>query len=281
MTWGGMSLKTLRFTYHMELRFSQPVTGHSFTFRCFPESDDMQKISDVQIDIQPCDWYADSTDSFGNRYIYGVNESEHNRLYIGVSGHAQTGVAEAVAAPPLKDCGMFRCQDDLTRPGESILAFDEQLRASGPGPSAGQDSAEGLADFLCHAVYQTMQYVPGATHFGTTAEQAFAARQGVCQDYSHILLSLLRLHGIPCRYVDGILVGVGKSHAWVEAWEHGKWYGYDPTNNIRVQDQHISFARGRNCMDTLVNRGVFHGQAEQKMYVTATAVEVGLEPYFS
>lgn len=284
-----MGLKTLRFTYHMELRFSQPVTGHNFTFRCFPKTDDMQKISDVQIDIQPCDWYADGEDSFGNRYIYGVNESEHNRLYIGVSGHAQTGIAQAVTAPALKDCGMFRCQDDLTRPGEAILDFDSRLqsrdpeRFSGAGQGDGDETgaAEGLPEYLCHAVYGEMQYVPGATHFGTTAEQAFAGRQGVCQDYSHILLSLLRLHGIPCRYVAGILVGVGKSHAWVEAWEHGRWHAYDPTNDVLVTDSHISFARGRNCMDTLVNRGVFHGQAEQRMYVTATAVEVGLESYFS
>ena len=144
-----------------------------------------------------------------------------------------------------------------------------------------QKSKNQLPAFLCHAVYQYMNYMPGVTHFGTTAEQACQCQAGVCQDYAHIMLSLLRLHHVPCRYVAGIMVGTGKSHAWVQAWQDGRWYGYDPTNDIRVTDSHISFACGRNCMDTLVNRGVFRGSAQQKMYVTATAVEVGLESYFS
>lgn len=277
-------MKTLRFTYHMELRFSQPASGHSFTFRCFPKSDDCQKVTDRQVDIEPCDWTAEGVDSFGNDYIYGANESLHSRLYIGVAGNAQTGLADAVKAPAREDCGIFLTNNALTQPGEAILKLDRQLCGdkAGSGNPWTEESAD--PDFpmkVCHAVYSYMTYRPGVTHMGTTAEQACRDKEGVCQDYAHIMLALLRLHGIPCRYVAGILAGEGKSHAWVQAWQDGGWYGYDPTNDIRVTDSHISFAHGRNCMDTLVNRGVFRGGASQKMYVTATAMEVGFESYFS
>lgn len=290
-------MKQLRFTYHMELRFSEPVTDHHFTFRCLPRTDEMQEITDRQVEIAPCDWTEEGTDSFGNEYIYGVNSSSHSRLYIGVSGHAQTDMAEAITAPPFEDCGIFLMNGPLTEPGKALLEFDRALAEQGmtavcgertdgmPGLSGGLDQMpaekEKLPAYLCDAVYRYMNYTPGVTHFGTSAEEAIEGRAGVCQDYSHICLSLLRLHGIPCRYVAGILLGEGKSHAWIEAWRDGRWFGYDPTNDIRVSDLHISFARGRNCMDTLVNRGVFRGTASQKMFVTATAVEVGLESYFS
>lgn len=271
----GACVKTLRFTYHMELRFSQPVTDHHFTFRCFPRSDDYQKISDLRMDIEPCDWRAEGVDSFGNRYVYGVNTASHSRLYIGVAGMAQTGFSEGISAPDLTDFGIYLTDSELTKPGPAILKLDREL--TNEGALAGPDD---LPQLLCHGIYRTMTYRPDVTHFGTRAEDSCACKMGVCQDFSHILLSLLRLHGIPCRYVAGILVGTGKSHAWVEAWQNGMWTGYDPTNDIAVTDSHISFARGRDCMDTLVNRGVFRGSASQKMYVTATAVEVGLESYF-
>lgn len=276
-------MKTLRFTYHMELRFSGPVTDHHFTFKCFPSSDEMQKITDLQVDIQPQSWTASGTDSFGNQYLYGANEAAHTRLYIGVSGNAQTGLSAETEEGPASaadassdECGVFLSYGNLTMPGESVRDLDRRLMDE--RDTEGEDS---LPLYLCHGVYRNMNYVPGATHFGTTAEQACRERKGVCQDYAHILLSLLRMHQVPCRYVAGIMVGTGKSHAWVEAREDGRWVGYDPTNDLKVTDSHISFARGRNCMDTLVNRGVFRGSAVQHMYVTATAVEVGLESYFS
>ncbi len=275
-------MKILRFTYHMELRFSQPVTDNNFTFRCFPKTDEYQKITDRQMDIQPCDWTGEGVDSFGNDYVYGVNESSHSRLYIGVAGNAQTGLSEGAVAAPREECGIFLSNDPLTSPGPAISALDRELSAPGTdGPARAGEDQVNLPYKLCHGVYQYMKYSPGVTHFGTTAESACSGREGVCQDYAHILLSLLRMHKIPCRYVAGIMVGTGKSHAWVEAWQNGRWIGYDPTNDTCVTDDHICFAHGRNCMDTLVNRGVFRGGAMQKMFVTATAVEVGLESYFS
>ena len=77
------------------------------------------------------------------------------------------------------------------------------------------------------------------------------------------MLSLLRMEGIPARYVTGMLVGEGASHAWVEALCGGYWYGFDPTNDLLVDDSYIRVSCGRDSADCAIIRGTFLGLAAQ------------------
>ena len=79
---------------------------------------------------------------------------------------------------------------------------------------------------------------------------------GVCQDYSHVLLSLLRMAGMPARYVVGLMQGEGESHAWVEANCRGYWYGIDPTNHLLINESYIKLAHGRDYGDCMISRGI-------------------------
>ena len=96
---------------------------------------------------------------------------------------------------------------------------------------------------------------------------------GVCQDYSHILISLCHLAGIPARYVVGMLTGEGASHAWVEIYQDEKWYALDPTNNLIVDDEHIKISHGRDYRDCLINQGVFTGCAKQTQEIQVVVEE--------
>ncbi len=117
-------------------------------------------------------------------------------------------------------------------------------------------------------VHREMDYVPGTTGVHTSAVDAWAERQGVCQDYAHLTLVLLRSMGIPSRYVSGYLhpkpdaavdeTVAGESHAWVEAWT-GAWWGYDPTNAVAVNEQHVSVGIGRDYADVPPLKGIFSG----------------------
>lgn len=107
----------------------------------------------------------------------------------------------------------------------------------------------------------------------TTAEQAFAADAGVCQDYAHILLSLCRIQHIPCRYVVSLLLCEGASHAWTKIWDSGRWYALAPTNDLIVDDQHIEISSGRDYQDCIINQGLFIGQARQEQQVCASVLE--------
>ncbi len=117
------------------------------------------------------------------------------------------------------------------------------------------------------AVRDRLAYTPGATHVHTTAGQAWADGRGVCQDFSHNTLALLRAVGIPARYVSGYLhtedaeigvPGVGESHAWVEVW-NGDWEAHDPTNSRDVGAAHVVVARGRDYRDVSPLTGIYAG----------------------
>lgn len=140
--------------------------------------------------------------------------------------------------------------------------------------------AEKLSDdtryaiYVMNKVYQDFGYEKGVTEIGTLAEDAFEIGKGVCQDYAHIVLAILRLRRIPCRYVTGMMVGEGESHAWIEVYSDGFWLPLDPTNGIVVTDQHIKIAHGRDYSDCLVNQGVFVGNVKQKQEITVSVEEM-------
>jgi transglutaminase-like putative cysteine protease len=128
-------------------------------------------------------------------------------------------------------------------------------------------------------VHDKLNYQPGTTGVHSSAVDAYAAGEGVCQDYAHVTLVLLRAMGIPARYVSGYLhtkpdgspkeTVRGESHAWIEAWTGG-WWGYDPTNAIPVGPRHIWVAIGRDYDDVAPLKGIYSGG-------DATALEVTVD----
>lgn len=123
-------------------------------------------------------------------------------------------------------------------------------------------------------LYRDFQYIPGSTDIHTTAGEAWAKKEGVCQDYAHIMITLCRLKGIPARYVNGMMIGEGSTHAWVEIYTGEGWYGLDPTNNLHVDDYYIKLAHGRDYGDCVLDRGMFRGNVSQtqKIYVNVEEI---------
>lgn len=118
------------------------------------------------------------------------------------------------------------------------------------------------------------RYCSGSTGIHETAEKALTLGQGVCQDYAHIMLSLLRMEHIPARYVVGMMLGDGASHAWVEALCKGYWYGFDVTNNKLVNDEYIRVSCGRDSGDCPVIKGKFYGEGTQQQSEAVTVEEI-------
>lgn len=133
------------------------------------------------------------------------------------------------------------------------------------------------AKHIMEKLHEHLVYEKGCTGIDTGAEEAFSIGRGVCQDYSHIMISLLNLSGCSARYVTGLIIGEGESHAWVEVADGGKWYGLDPTNNTIVQDSHIKIGSGRDATECQINRGIMHGGGEQTqdIYVNVSEISPG------
>src|ERR1700686_670896 len=142
------------------------------------------------------------------------------------------------------------------------------------------------ASFLIH---EKFKYVKGATHVNSSIADSLSVSAGVCQDFAHLLLGVVRKRGLPARYVSGYLVPEGAaspdaklqeviggyaSHAWAEVYLPGSgWMGLDPTLGEPLGLQHVRVAYGRDYGDVAPVRGVYKGHAGQRL-----SVDVGVRP---
>lgn len=134
-------------------------------------------------------------------------------------------------------------------------------------------------------LYDCFEYRPRSTRVDSPIDEALKARAGVCQDFAHIMLALLRRLGIPSRYVSGYLYHRREdgdrseedaSHAWVEAFLPGLgWVGFDPTNRLLARERHIRAAVGRDYADVPPTKGVFKGEAHHELSVAVQVRPLG------
>ncbi len=131
-------------------------------------------------------------------------------------------------------------------------------------------------------VHNHIVYTPGVTSVFTTSAEAWGSGEGVCQDFAHAALALLRAVGIPARYVSGYLhteeeaIGetvLGESHAWIEAW-FGGWEAFDPTNDRRVASSHVKVASGRDYRDVPPLKGLYAGGGSEALGVEVQVTQL-------
>jgi len=128
---------------------------------------------------------------------------------------------------------------------------------------------------FCDYVYRNFEYLPGVTTVETTIDEVLQLKAGVCQDFAHLLVLMLRLLNIPARYISGYICpnhngmrGEGATHAWAEVYlpDYG-WLGIDPTNNCVANETHVRLAVGRNFSDCSPVKGVYKGSWGHKLEV--------------
>ncbi|MGE5944725.1 MAG: transglutaminase family protein [Flavobacteriales bacterium] len=128
---------------------------------------------------------------------------------------------------------------------------------------------------LCEYIYKNFKYIQGITTVNSTPDEVWNLKAGVCQDFTNVLLQLVRMTGIPARYVSGYICpnetitrGEGATHAWIEAYiPFYGWFGVDPTNNAIANENHVRLAVGRNYDDCSPVKGVFKGNVEATLLV--------------
>jgi transglutaminase-like putative cysteine protease len=141
-------------------------------------------------------------------------------------------------------------------------------------------------------VHERLSYEPGATDIHTTAGESWQAGAGVCQDYSHVTIALLRSLGIPSRYVSGYLFTLDESsgsddavpeglvevqtHAWVEAMVGpGEWLGVDPTGGVDIGARHVKIGHGREYDDVTPFHGTYRGHASAELTASVEIERLG------
>jgi transglutaminase-like putative cysteine protease len=258
--------------------------------RVQPRSDASQRCVQFRLTTTPTSRVLMYLDHDGNAVHHFAVPGRHARLTVTTEALVECGPAPLV--PFDLGRGSWDRLDALTVSGE----FWE---LQNPSPFA--RPSERLADFakainwsrgadplavvrrLNMEIYDRFEYRPQSTRVDSPIDEALEARSGVCQDFAHIMIALVRQIGIPCRYVSGYLFhneradrsSIGATHAWVEVLMPDiGWVGFDPTNNRLAEDRHIRVAIGRDYSDVPPTKGVFKGVSSVRSEL-AVAVKVG------
>ena len=261
-------MKVMSFHYHLGIEFGSPVHDHSFTLRCIPQSDERQQIKKLDFAVSPSNKLSESFDDFGNKCITGCTKVEHQKFEIDVCGVVKTGTKDSVAVADDYREHIYRYATDLTQ-------ADDNIKTAAAGFKGKDELA--LAEEVMAFLKRHMVYTQNVTDICTTAAESFAMGAGVCQDYAHIMLAMLRYRGVSARYVVGMIPGEGASHAWVEVRSGEAWYGFDPTNDTKVGDGYIKISHGRDYNDCVINRGFFYGDGRQRQVVSVKVTEMEQE----
>jgi len=250
-------MQRLSFYFATHNRYSEPVCDHDFLLRCVPQDLPEQQVLDWSLTVLPRPVESNpGKDSFGN-VTYGARLPEaHDHLHYVVRG---TAVRDDSLREPAPAMACYRFPSSLTQPSPLL----EELATTVPQEGSPLEQAARLS----LAVHDRMAYVASVTDVHTTATQALAQGKGVCQDFTNILLALCRMRGLTVRYVSGIPLGEGPSHAWGEVWQEGIWYGLDPTRACPANEGYLKLCCGRDFADCPIETGVFHGFASQDQEV--------------
>ncbi|MCM1044616.1 MAG: transglutaminase family protein [Candidatus Gastranaerophilales bacterium] len=263
-------MAVLHFAYKMEIAYEKYVDRCYFTIKCIPREDARQRLLGITLSVFPGTEYSTGEDSFGNRQIYGCETNPHDRFVFRAAGDVEILRTDYEEAKN-RMTGVYRIPHGKCVPGPKLLEYYQSYDISGCG-----SSFEKCVMWM-HRLHQDFSYVSGVTQVDTTAEDAWSMGKGVCQDYAHIYVALLRMAGIPARYVCGMIVGEGASHAWAEALCGDRWVAFDPTNDCLVSDRHIKLGHGRDAADCAINRGLMWNGGAQSQKITVLVEERRME----
>ena len=272
-----------RIRHHTRFRYSSSIMESFMEVRMEPLSDSYQRCHSFVLSTDPPSRVLRYQEHTGNVVNHFNIPGQHAQLVV-----KSEAVVEKRPFETLPSSLTSRSWDEIdalchygpywdylnpshyAKPTEKLIAFSEEI-----GLDRRMDPLTMLR-WLNNVIYEKYTYVPNSTKVDSPIDEALYSRQGVCQDFSHIMIALVRYMGIPCRYVSGYLYHrpnedrsmEDASHAWVEAMlpDIG-WIGFDPTNNLIAGDRHICVAMGRDYADVPPTRGVFRGEAETELDV--------------
>ena len=268
-----------RVEHAMRFEYAEPVQASVMTLYLCPLRDRAQTLCEFSVRTDPEGRLFEFTDPFGNTAHFLDRSRPHVRFEVRARSRVEVG--PLASAPEGLEPGASEALLSAVRTPE-LYPMAQPSRFVRPSPAldafvAAHDIAPGddplvSARELCAKLHDVFEYIPGHTRVDSPIEHILETGQGVCQDYAHVMASIVRGWGVPCRYVSGYLgpeaegEATGESHAWVECWFPGVgWRGFDPTNNTEGDERHVRVAVGRDYADVPPSRGVFRGNGGSKL----------------
>jgi transglutaminase-like putative cysteine protease len=281
-----------RFTY------TSPVSESVMELRMRPATDGPQRCLQFEVEVGPRARVFAYRDFLGNWVHHFDIPRRHSQLIVTARAQVQidpprplpdrlddTAWATVDAWQAAGDHWDFRQPSRFAAWSPALLAFVDDLGATA---RRGADPLT-AARAIMGAIHQGFAYAPNSTRVDSPIDDALAARRGVCQDFTHVMIAALRRLGVPCRYVSGYIApqptaeGPAASaiatHAWMEAQLPGLgWVGLDPTHNIQAGLRHVRVAIGRDYADVPPTRGTFKGTTTSTLAVSVDVTPASVLP---
>lgn len=262
------------------------VTESIMEVRLRPRDDEQQRCQQFNLSITPKTVVHEFVDSLGNHIHHFDVPAPHQSLLV----RAESVVEVWIPNPRPSSLTLAGWQEldelrttaflDMLLPStyavtsNHLRAFMQQYQFTRE-----QDPLTTI-DRIARTLYETITYTPQSTSVDSPIDVVLEQRKGVCQDIAHVMIAVCRQLGIPARYVSGYLYHrrddndrsqADATHAWVEVWVPTiGWIGIDPTNNIWTGERHIRMAIGRDYADVPPTRGVYRGNASERLEVAVT-----------
>lgn len=280
----------IRIEHVSRYHYAHPVQSSYNEARLTPLTTPAQLVLDSRISVQPASTLHGYVDYWGSVVHAFDLQKPHDELVVTARSVVESTlgpdeVATAGESAPTVPVGWAELEDvtSADRWAEFLaptaqVPHDDRLVDVADDLAAGAGPVE-AAGRAVDWVRDRLSYVPGTTGVHTSAVEAWEGGEGVCQDFAHLTLAVLRAMGIPSRYCSGYVhphgdaevgqtVG-GESHAWIEYWA-GQWLPVDPTAGRSIGEHHVLVARGRDYADVPPIKGIFHGGPTSGLDVTVS-----------
>lgn len=284
-----------RILHVTEFQYDGPVSESYNQVWLRPRQDDHQSCLSFRLTTDPQSRASSYVDALGN-WVHRFNiVAEHRRLRVEAESVVLVQKREPIPSATVRLGALTDYAEELDEHYDLLAPTDYVPHSPGVSEfvreteEASDGSAGGFALAATLLIFQRFRYEKGATHVHSSIRDAMETGAGVCQDFAHVLLAVLRMRGLPARYVSGYLapshtseasssmedvIGGMASHAWAEVYLPGAgWFGLDPTIGREVDLRHVRLALGRDYGDVAPVRGVYKGHAGQRL-----SVDVGVRP---
>jgi transglutaminase-like putative cysteine protease len=271
--------------------YSNPVNESMMETRMHPRSDQNQRCLTFHLSVSPRCRVFSYRDHLANQVHHFDIPGQHTQLVIVAESLVEVQTAPAVPAFLAPEA--WAELDNMVENGdywEMLLPSEFAVPSAALNAMAAEldvarrDDPLMVLHHLNEQLYRYFDYVPNSTKVDSPIDDALLTRSGVCQDFAHIMITLVRSKlRIPCRYVSGYLYHgeddqdrsiASQTHAWIEALlPHLGWVGFDPTNWLFAGDRHIRTAIGRDYADVPPTHGIFRGRANSELTVAVRVMQ--------
>jgi transglutaminase-like putative cysteine protease len=254
--------------------------------RITPMTTPWQMVLDARVEVDPDNQPLRYLDYWGTVVHSFDLQQPHREMTIIGRSVVETAIPDEPGAQVgWAELQSERVRDDFAELLAPTVYVPVDPRLSEVAASLHGDRAPAAASLAAIAwVHDQITYIAGTTGVHTSAVEAWDGGSGVCQDFAHLALALVRSMGLPARYCSGYLhpdpgalVGPthnGESHAWIEVWT-GDWQALDPTIGEPIGERHVLVARGRDYADVTPIKGIFHGGPTAQLDVKVNLTRLG------